>query len=114
MSILQHAKRNFAARPRQEIEVPEWADESGKPTTVYFKTANPATIDKVTTESQGRSLEMCARLICLVAQDADGKPLFGPMDWDELMLSTEHKVLDRIASKMMRAAKLSTEDSLKK
>jgi hypothetical protein len=113
MSVLENAKRIFAARQRHEMDMPEWADENGKPTRVYFKTANPACIDKATFEAKGKSLEMCARLICLVAQDADGKLLFGSMDHADLIVSTDAKALDRLAAAMMRDAEIKTEDAIK-
>jgi hypothetical protein len=109
MNILEQAMARFEARPQHELDVPEWAADPTKPVTVYFKTPNAATLSKAAKESKGDSIENVARLVALVLTDADGKRLFAPLDYKELMVRTDPVALNRIAAAIMAEATIDTD-----
>ena len=63
---------------------------------VWFKTPNPATIEKVDASTTGGVVEKAARLVALVAQNEDGSKMFVPLDYKELMIGTDPNALGRL------------------
>jgi hypothetical protein len=106
MDILAQAAAYFEARPTQSIEVPEWSDDPAKPVIAYFKTPNAATLSKVTREAKGDSIEMVARLVAIVVEDGNGKKLFRPLDYKELLIRTDPAALNRVAAAIMDKAEI--------
>ena len=103
MSILDRAKSHFENIGVQSIEVPEWKDEDGKPTVIYW---NPIILfekNKLFKKSDNMSdVSILADIVVMKALDKDGKKIFKLDDKMELMTKVDSDVLSRIATSMVQ------------
>jgi hypothetical protein len=86
MSILERAKTHFESIGVQSIEVPEWKDEDGKPTVIFWNPINLFEKNKLFKKSENLS---------------DVSILDDKMD---LMTKVDSDVLSRIATAMIQVA----------
>lgn len=113
MNVLERAKQAFADRKMQSMEMPEWTPPGEAVVQVWFKTPNPATIEKVDASTTGGVVEKAARLVALVAQNEDGSKMFVPLDYKELMIGTDPNALGRLYLAIVSAAKLDADTAEK-
>ena len=77
MSVIDIAKSHFENLGTQSIEVPEWKDEDGKPTVLYW---NPITLsekNKLLRKSDNlNDVSLLADVLLMKALDEDGNKVF--------------------------------------
>jgi len=112
MSVIDIAKSHFENLGTQSIEVPEWKDEDGKPTVLYW---NPITLsekNKLFKKSDNLTdVSILADILVMKALDKDGNKSFRAEDKLALMHKVDSDVLSRIATSMIQAI---TPDEVKK
>ena len=112
MSIIDRAKSHFEGLGIQSIEVPEWKDDEGKPTIIYW---NPITLsekNKLLKKSDTlNDVSLLADVLIMKALDKDGNKVFTLEDKLVLMHKTDPDVLTKIATLMVQAP---TPEELKK
>jgi hypothetical protein len=104
MKIIDRAKTHFESLGVQFIEVPEWKDEDGKPTVIYW---NPITLsekNKLFRKSDNlNDVSILADIVVMKAIDKDGNKIFTLEDKLSLMHKVDSDVLSRIATEMVKA-----------
>ena len=104
MKIIDRAKTHFESLGVQSIEVPEWKDEDGKPTVIYW---NPITLsekNKLFRKSDNlNDVSILADIVVMKAIDKDGNKIFTLEDKLALMHKVDSDVLSRIATEMVKA-----------
>lgn len=103
MGVLDSAKEHFSRHAVRVIEVPEWPDENGKPTLIYF---NPPTLSdksrlRAYIEERG-FVESLAYTLILRARTADDKPMFTVEDKHKLMHGVDPDVIADVATRITR------------
>lgn len=104
MKIIDRAKSHFESLGIQSIEVPEWKDEDGKPTVIYW---NPITLsekNKLFRKSDNMSdVSILADIVIMKALDKDGNKIFTLEDKLALMHKVDSDVLSHLATAMVQA-----------
>ena len=104
MKIIDRAKSHFESLGTQSIEVPEWKDDDGKPTVIYW---NPITLsekNKLFKKSDNLSdVSILADILIMKALDKDGNKVFTLEDKIPLMHKVDSDVLSRLATAMVQA-----------
>ena len=104
MNIIDRAKSHFESLGTQSIEVPEWKDDDGKPTIIYW---NPITLsekNKLFKKSDNLSdVSILADILIMKALDKDGNKVFNLEDKIPLMHKVDSDVLSRLATAMVQA-----------
>jgi hypothetical protein len=104
MNVIDRAKSHFESLGTQSIEVPEWKDDDGKPTIVYW---NPITLsekNKLFKKSDNLSdVSILADILIMKALDKDGNKVFTLEDKIALMHKVDSDVLSRLATAMVQA-----------
>ena len=104
MKIIDRAKTHFENLGVQSIEVPEWKDEDGKPTVIYW---NPITLsekNKLFKKSDNMSdVSILADILIMKALDKNGNKVFTLEDKIPLMHKVDSDVLSKVASAMVQA-----------
>lgn len=107
VSVLSRAKAHFGTR--RSLTIPEWKDEDGNPTVLYWK---PFTVDEQAKLKAARdaaeddATDAMLRVIIAKAQDAEGKKVFDIGDRPELRVAVDALILDRIMDAMMSTVSL--------
>ena len=103
MSVIDRAKTHFENIGVQSIEVPEWKDEDGKPTVIFWNPINLFEKNKLFKKSDNMSdVSILADIVVMKALDKDGKKIFKLDDKMELMTKVDSDVLSRIATSMVQ------------
>ena len=104
MKVIDRAKSHFESLGVQSIEIPEWKDDDGKPTIVFW---NPITLsekNKLFKKSDSlNDVGILADILVMKALDKDGKKMFSLEDKLALMHKVDSDVLSRIATAMVQA-----------
>ena len=112
MSVIDRAKSHFENLGTQSLEVPEWKDDDGKPTVLYW---NPITLsekNKILKKTDTlNDVSLLADVLIMKALDKDGNKVFKVEDKLALMHKTDPDVLTRVATIMVQAPSV---DGLKK
>ena len=104
MSVIDIAKSHFENLGVQSIEVPEWKDEHGNPTVIYWNPINLSEKNILFKKSDNLSdVSILADILVMKALDKDGKKLFKPEDKVTLMYKVDSDVLSRISTAMVSA-----------
>ena len=112
MSVIDIAKSHFENLGVQSIEVPEWKDEHGNSTIIYWNPINLFEKNILFKKSDNLSdVSILADILVMKALDKDGKKLFKPEDKVALMYKVDSDVLSRISTAMVSAI---TPDEVKK
>ena len=104
MSVIDIAKTHFESLGVQSIEVPEWKDENGNTTILYWNTLFKKS-DNL------NDVSILADIVVMKSLDKDGKKVFKAEDKLALMYKVDSDVLSRISSAMVQAI---TPDQVKK
>ena len=105
MSIIDRAKSHFESIGIQSIEVPEWKDEDGKASVIYWNPINLFEKNKLFKKSENLSdVSILADIVVMKALDKDGKKIFKLDDKMDLMTKVDSDVLSRIATAMIQVA----------
>ena len=104
MSVIDIAKSHFENLGVQSIEVPEWKDENGNPSIIYW---NPITLsekNKLFKKSDNMlDAGILADILVMKALDKDGNKLFKAEDKLVLMHKVDSDILSRVATSMVQA-----------
>ena len=103
MKFIDRAKSHFESLGVQSLEVEEWKDEDGNPSTIYW---NPITLsekNKLFKKSDNlNDVGILADIVIMKAIDKDGNKLFTLEDKIGLMHKVDSDVLSRIATSMVQ------------
>jgi len=103
MSVIDIAKSHFENLGIQSIEVPEWKDEHGKPTIIYWNPINLSEKNILFKKSNNlNDVSILADIVLMKALDKDGNKIFKPEDKIALMYKVDSDVLSRISSAMVQ------------
>ncbi len=113
--ILSRAKahyRDVLAAALQYVEVPEWPDDKGEPTKIYYRSSIPLIEQQEiaalrAAEKYGEAL--CATLIAM-ALDEDGRKLFKLVNRQELLRQVDPDIMSRIVTQMNQDEGLTDEE----
>ena len=112
MKIIERAKSHFENLGVQSIEVPEWKDDDGNASVVYW---NPITLsekNKLFKNSSNLSdVSILADIVVMKALDKEGNKIFTLEDKLVLLHKVDSDVLSRLATAMVQAI---TPDEVKK
>ena len=104
MKFIDRAKSHFESLGVQSLEVEEWKDEAGNPSTIYW---NPITLsekNKLFKKSDNlNDVGILADIVIMKAIDKDGNKLFTLEDKIALMHKVDSDVLSRVATEMVKA-----------
>ena len=104
MKVIDRAKSHFESLGVQSIDIPEWKDDDGKSTKVFW---NPITLsekNKLFKKSDNlNDISILADIVVMKALDKDGKKMFSLEDKLALMHKVDSDVLSRIATSMVQA-----------
>jgi hypothetical protein len=113
MKIIDRAKSHFESLGVQSIEVPEWQDENGKPTIIYWQPITLAEKKKLFNKTENlNDAGLLADVVVMKALDKDGNKLFSLEDKLALNHKVDSDVLSKIAVAMVQTP--SAEDLKKK
>lgn len=113
MKIIDRAKSHFESLGVQSIEVPEWQDENGKPTVIYWQPITLAEKKKLFNKTENlNDAGLLADVVVMKALDKDGNKLFSLEDKLALNHKVDSDVLSKIAVAMVQTP--SAEDLKKK
>ena len=103
MSVLDRAKSHFENIGVQSIEVPEWKDEDGKPTVLFWNPINLYEKNKLFKKSDNMTdVSILADIVVMKSLDKDGKKIFKLEDKMDLLTKVDSDVLSRIATAMIQ------------
>ena len=103
MSIIDRAKSHFEGIGIQSIEVPEWKDEDGKPTVLFWNPINLYEKNKLFKKSDNMTdVSILADIVVMKSLDKDGKKIFKLEDKMDLLTKVDSDVLSRIATAMIQ------------
>ena len=104
MSILDNARSHFENIGVQSIEVPEWKDENGNPSIIYWNPINLYEKNVLFKKSGSMSdVSILADILLMKALDKDGNKIFKPEDKIALMYKVDSDILSRISTAMVQA-----------
>lgn len=104
MSVIDIAKSNFESLGVQSIEVPEWKDEHGNPTVLYWNPINLSEKNTLFKKSDNlNDVSILADIVIMKSLDKDGKKIFKPEDKIALLYKVDSDVLSRISTAMVQA-----------
>tara|TARA_R100000654_G_scaffold66375_2_gene94563 strand:- start:6617 stop:6958 length:342 start_codon:yes stop_codon:yes gene_type:complete len=103
MSILDRAKSHFENIGVQSIEVPEWKDDDGNPTILYWNPINLYEKNKLFKKSDNMTdVSILADIVVMKSLDKEGKKIFKLEDKMDLLTKVDSDVLSRIATAMIQ------------
>lgn len=103
MSIIDSAKAHFESLGIQSIDVPEWKDENGNPSKIYWNPINLYEKNLLFRKSDNMSdVSILADILVMKALDKDGNKLFKAEDKLALMYKVDSDVLSRVATAMVQ------------
>jgi len=103
MSVIDIAKSHFENLGIQSIEVPEWKDEHGNATVIYWNPINLSEKNILFKKSNNlNDVSILADIVVMKALDKDGKKIFKPEDKITLMYKVDSDVLSRISTAMVQ------------
>lgn len=102
MKAIDRAKSHFSTLATKTIEVPQWADETGQPLTIYVQPLTVKDREHLTKieKSVGAGLELIVHGIIRHARDAKGELLFTLEDKPDLMNRVDPAVVLSIGNYM--------------
>ena len=103
MKFIDRAKSHFESLGVQHIEVPEWKDEAGNPSVIYWNPINLSEKNKLFRKSDNlNDVSILADVVIMKAIDKDGKKLFSIEDKIALMHKVDSDVLSKVATAMVQ------------
>ena len=112
MSVIDRAKSHFESLGTQSMEVPEWKDDDGNPTVIYWNPITLAEKKRLFQKSDNlNDVGILADIILMKAIDKDGKKLFTLEDKIALMHKVDSDVLAKVATRIIQTI---TPDEVKK
>ena len=104
MKFIDRAKSHFESLGVQHIEVPEWKDEAGNPSIIYWNPINLSEKNKLFRKSDNlNDVSILADILIMKSLDKDGNKLFTLEDKIALMHKVDSDVISRVATEMVKA-----------
>lgn len=104
MSVIDIAKSHFENIGIQSIEIPEWKDEHGNSTVLYWNPINLSEKNILFKKSNNlNDVSILADIVVMKALDKDGNKIFKPEDKITLMYKVDSDILSRISTAMVQA-----------
>ena len=104
MKFIDRAKSHFESLGVQHVEVPEWKDEAGNPSIIYWNPINLSEKNKLFRKSDNlNDVSILADILIMKSLDKDGNKLFTLEDKIALMHKVDSDVLSRVATEMVKA-----------
>ena len=105
MSVLERAKTHFKERLGEELQcldVPEWPDDNGEPTKIYFRSSmNLKQKSIILKHYQKDELDKAiAFQLIFRCRDKDGKLIFNANQLDQILDEIDPDVASKIISEM--------------
>lgn len=99
--ILERVKAHRESLGRKQIEVPEWADETGGSTILFCSPITLAEMRKWYKGISGEDISVLVDVIITKAENAEGDRVFTLEDKQPLLRTAEFSVLSRVATEML-------------
>jgi len=97
MTVIERAKAHFSQQQRRIAEVPEWADDDGKPLIIHGKPLTLAEKQKIDAyRDRWGKMDALAYTLILKAEDEQGNKIFTLEDKRALMTTVDPDVLARV------------------
>ncbi len=112
MSIIDRAKSHFESLGTQSMEVPEWKDDDGNPTVIYWNPITLAEKKRLFQKSDNlNDVGILADIVLMKALDKNEKKMFLLEDKIALMHKVDSDVLAKVATQIIQNI---TPDEVKK
>ena len=112
MSIIDRAKSHFESLGTQSMEVPEWKDDDGNPTVIYWNPITLAEKKRLFQKSDNlNDVGILADIVLMKALDKNEKKMFNLEDKIALMHKVDSDVLAKVATQIIQNI---TPDEVKK
>ena len=112
MSIIDRAKSHFESLGTQSMEVPEWKDDDGNPTVIYWNPITLAEKKRLFQKSDNlNDVGILADIVLMKALDKNEKKMFLLEDKIALMHKVDSDVLAKVATQIIQTI---TPDEVKK
>lgn len=102
MSVIDRAKKHFADIGVQKLDVPEWPDDEGKPTVIYYQ---PVTLEErqrfLSAGERDGAVAAYAEVMVVKALNADGTKMFTIEHKRDFRKHVSPDVIRRVALQMM-------------
>ena len=107
MSVIDRVKTHFETLQTITIEVPEWKDEAGNPSIIYWNPINLSEKNKLFRKSDNlNDVSILADILIMKSLDKDGNKLFTLEDKIALMHKVDSDVLSMVATEMSKQSLL--------
>ena len=103
MSVIDRAKSHFESLGTQSMEVPEWKDDDGNPTVIYWNPITLAEKKRLFQKSDNlNDVGILADIVLMKALDKNEKKMFNLEDKIALMHKVDSDVLAKFATKIIQ------------
>ena len=103
MSVIDRAKSHFESLGTQSMEVPEWKDDDGNPTVIYWNPITLAEKKRLFQKSDNlNDVGILADIVLMKALDKNEKKMFNLEDKIALMNNVDSDVLAKVATKIIQ------------
>ena len=103
MSVIDRAKSHFGSLGSQSMEVPEWKDDDGNPTVIYWNPITLAEKKRLFQKSDNlNDVGILADIVLMKALDKNEKKMFNLEDKIALMHKVDSDVLAKVATKIIQ------------
>ena len=103
MSVIDRVKSHFENLQNITIEVPEWKDENGNPSVIYWNPINLYEKNILFKKSGTMTdVSVLADILVMKALDKDGNKLFKAEDKLALMYKVDSDVVAKVANAMVQ------------
>ena len=103
MSVIDRAKSHFESLGTQSMEVPEWKDDDGNPTVIYWNPITLAEKKRLFQKSDNlNDVGILADIVLMKALDKNEKKMFNLEDKIALMHKVDSDVLAKVATKIIQ------------
>ncbi len=103
MKAIDRITQHFTTQETKIIEVPEWADEDGKPLVIHAEPMTLAEKSRLYKMAKDDDMSLLAYVLILKAKDEHGNKLFTLAEKKTLMEKSDPEVLARVATAIMNA-----------
>ncbi|CAN7585771.1 hypothetical protein LJR016_004318 [Devosia sp. LjRoot16] len=100
MSVLDRIKAQGARTGIADVKVPEWGESPDKPLVIYYRKPTLNDAAEALKAAPGNPIRQNVDVFCMIAQNADGSPMFKRIDGVDLMQAADPDVFGRLMREM--------------
>lgn len=100
-SVIDRAVKHLEEQGRASVEIPEWPDDEGKPTRIWFTSLTVRERNKCYPPNKPVTNSNAVSVVLLKATDENGVRLFLDIDRPKLENSVDSKIISRIFTKII-------------